>query len=86
MEEKNHFPRHPRRLALKPPSPPEVTPGRKRRHHSTETNTINTSGEASSSHIPELAQVFFTHPGSSTVVETRDRVLTATHGHDPSNQ
>ena len=75
MEEQNPFPCHSRRLALKPPLPPEVTPCWQRRHHSTETSTISTSGEASSSHILELAQVVSTHPGSSTAVETKSSQL-----------
>ena len=39
------------------------------------TSTISTSSEASSSHIPESAQVVSTHPGSSTVVETESSQL-----------
>ena len=50
-------------------------PCRSHRHLSTETSTINTSGEASSSHIPELAQVVSTNLGLSTVVETESSQL-----------
>ena len=75
MEEQNTFPHNLRRIALKPPLPPEVTLGLKRRHHSTETNTIGTFGEASSSHIPKLAQVVSTNPGLSTVFETESSQL-----------
>ena len=50
-------------------------PRRSRRHRSIETNTISTSSEASYSHIPELAQVVSTNPGSSTVVETKSSQL-----------
>ena len=75
MEEQNPFPRRSRRLALKPPLPPEVTSGWRRRYHSTETSTISASGEASSSHIPESAQVVSTNPGSSTVVDTESSQL-----------
>ena len=75
MEEKNPFPRHSHRLALKPPLPPKVTPGQRRRHHSTKTSTISTSVETSSSHIPELAQVVSTNLGLSTVVETNSSQL-----------
>ena len=82
MEEQNPFPRCSHRLALKPPLPPKVTSGRRRRSRSAESSTIRTSGETSFSHKPELAQVVSTHPGSSTVIET---VFTTTHGHDPSN-
>ena len=50
-------------------------PHHSRRHHSTKTSTINTSSEASSSHIPELAQVVSTNLGLSTVVETESSQL-----------
>ena len=50
-------------------------PHRSRRHHSTETSTISTSSEASSSHIPKLAQVVSTNPGLSTIVETESSQL-----------
>ena len=55
MEEQNNFPRRSHILALKPPLPLEVTPGRRRRHQSTETSTIGTSSEASSYHISKSA-------------------------------
>ena len=45
------------------------------RHRSTETNTISTSGEESSSHIWKLAQVVSTNPGLSTVVKTESSQL-----------
>ena len=70
MEEGNPFPRRSRRLALKPPLPLEVTSAQRRKHHSTKTYTISTSGEASYSHILDLAQVVSKNLGSSTVVET----------------
>ena len=54
---------------MKPPLPLKVTPGQRSRHHSTETNTISTYGEASSSHILELEQVVSKNLGLSTVVE-----------------
>ena len=81
MEEEHPFPCRSRRIALKPPLPPEVTSSRRRRHRSTETSTFSTFGEASSSHIPESAQVVSTH-----LYCCQDGVITATHGHDPSNQ
>ena len=55
MEEQNPIPRFSRRLALKPPLPPEVTSGRRRRSRSVESSTIRTSGETSFSNKPELA-------------------------------
>ena len=75
MQEQNPFPLHSRRLALKPPLPPEVTLGRRRRHHSTETSIISTSGEASYSHIPESTQVVSTNPSLSTIVEKESSQL-----------
>ena len=71
MEEHNPTPRRSRRLALKPPLPPEVTPGRRRHSRSTESSTIRTSAETSSLQ-PELAQVISTIPGSSIIVETEN--------------
>ena len=70
MEEQNTFPCHSCRLAFKPPLPPEVTFGRRRRSQSLESSTIRTFGEKSFSNKSELAQVVSTHPGLSTVVET----------------
>ena len=75
MEEQNPFPRRSHRLALKPPLPPEVTSGRRRRSRSAKSSTIRTSSETSFSNKPELAQVVSTHPGSSTVVETESSQL-----------
>ena len=69
MEEHNPTPFFSRRLALKPPLPPEVTSGRRRRSRSTESSTIHTFGETSY-FKPELAQIVSTHPGSYTVIET----------------
>ena len=68
MEEQNPFPRRSRRLALKPPLPPEVTYGRQRQSRSVESSTIRTSSETSY-FKPELAQIVSTHPGSFTVVK-----------------
>ena len=68
MEEKNPIPHHSHRLALKPPLPPEVTSGRRRRSRSSESSTICTSGKTSYFN-PELAQIVSTHPGSFTVVK-----------------
>ena len=68
MEEQNPFPRCSRRLALKPPLPPEVTSGRRRRSRFVESSTIHTSRETSFSNKPKLAQVVSTHPSSSTIV------------------
>ena len=68
MEEQNPSPRRSCRLALKPPLPPEVTSGRRRRSRSDESSTIRTSGETLFSHRLELAQVVSTHPGSSTII------------------
>ena len=75
MEEKSPFPCRSRRLALKPPLPPEVTSGRQRRSQFAESSTIHTSGETSFSHKQELAQVVSTHLGLSTVVETKSSQL-----------
>ena len=75
MEEQNPFPGRSHRLALKSPLPLEVTSGRRRRTRFSESSTIHTSGETSFSHKPELAQVFSTHPSSSTVVETESSQL-----------
>ena len=69
MEKEHPFPRRLHRIALKPPLLPETISGHLRRHHSTETSTISTSGVTSSSHIPESAQFFSRNLGSSTVVE-----------------
>ena len=74
MEEQNPTPLHSRRLALKPPLPPEVTSGRRRRSQSAESSTIRTSGEKSS-FKPELAQIVSTHTSLSTVVETESSQL-----------
>ena len=67
MEEQNPIPRRSRILALKPPLPPEVISGRRRRSRFAESSTIHTSGETSSFKL-ELAQIVSTHPGSFTVV------------------
>ena len=75
MKEENPFPCRSHRLSLKPPLTPEVTCGRQSHHHSTETSTISTSGEASSSHILELAQVVSTNLGLSTVVKIESSQL-----------
>ena len=75
MEQQNPFPHRSRRLALKPPLPLEVTSGRRRRSHSTKSSTTRTSGETSSSHKPEFAQVVSTHPGLSIVVEVESSQL-----------
>ena len=50
-------------------------PRRSHRHRSTETSTISTFGEASSSHIPELAQVVSTNPVLSTIFKTESSQL-----------
>ena len=68
MEEHNPTPHCSRRLALKPPLPPEVISGRWRRSRSPESSTICTSGEKSSFN-PELAQIVSTHLSSFTVVK-----------------
>ena len=69
MEEEHHFPCHSCRITLKPPLPLEAISSRRRRPHSTETNTISTSGASSSSHLPKLSRVVSTHPGLSIVIE-----------------
>ena len=74
MEEHNPTPCHSRRLALKPPLPPEVISGGRRRSRSTKSSTIRTSREKSS-FKPELAQIVSTHPSSSTIVETESSQL-----------
>ena len=74
MEEHNPTPFFSRRLALKPPLPPEVTSRRRRQSRSTESSTIRTSGETYS-FKPDLAQIVSTHPDSFTVVETKSSQL-----------
>ena len=75
MEEQNIFSHRSRRLALKPPLPPEGTSGRRRQSRSIESSRIHTSGEISFSHKPELAQVVSTNPSLSTIVETESSQL-----------